>query len=472
MGGLVGFAVGITGFLSVPGTLANVLGRPPRAARPRHRVELSKTSALRSPQPGHGAVRPTASAVFGSLRPRGNPNLSTDAETASEERPDSAPVRTKKPLDATAATPGLGTGTPTSGESTVSDEAGEEHTVAGDPAVMPEGVSETSHGAAAISDPAVRRSSMSSRHSTPKAVERWRSQGELDSDADGQAPSNRPDGNVSRTRGQAVDIGTVAHADIDAVESAEAQTTASSTLFSTSLSTTAVDRDPLIARAAPTAEEEPSIITRLLAPLGIGALATNTPVAPASPTSLMGFLELVRRELDRIFVNDSPTFTYDSAENIAANGVITGKVTPVDTDSTDFTYTATSPAEGDVFIDADGTFTFTPNENYDPNTGASFAVTISDASSDFHIHGLPGLLNLVTFGLIGESGHTQTETIAVSGVVPPPDFQRTGVVSGLTEPTDFRFLPRLTPQRSRSHPHRRERRGDQGIQRQRNAEQR
>ena len=159
----------------------------------------------------------------------------------------------------------------------------------------------------------------------------------------------------------------------------------------------------------------------------------------------MGFLELVRRELDRIFVNDSPTFTYDSADNIAANGVITGKATPVDTDSTDFTYTATSPAEGDVFIDADGTFTFTPNANYDPNTGASFAVTISDASSDFHIHGLPGLLNLVTFGLIGESGHTHTETIAVSGAMPPPDFQRTGVVSGLTDPTDFRFLPRLTP---------------------------
>ena len=118
-------------------------------------------------------------------------------------------------------------------------------------------------------------------------------------------------------------------------------------------------------------------------------------------------------------------------------------MTPVDTDSTTFTYTATSPAEGDVFIDSDGTFIFTPNANYDPNNGASFAVTISDESSGFHIHGLPGLVNLVTFGLIGESGHTHTETITVSGAVPPPDFQRTVVVSGLTEPTDFRFLPRV-----------------------------
>ena len=155
----------------------------------------------------------------------------------------------------------------------------------------------------------------------------------------------------------------------------------------------------------------------------------------------MGFLELVRRELERVFVNDSPTFTYELEE--PANGAITGKVTPVDTDSTAFAYTATSPAEGDVFIDSDGTFIFAPNENYDPTKGASFAVTISDESSGFHIHGLPGLVNLVTFGLIGESGHTSTETISVSGAVPPPDFQRTVVVSGLTEPTDFRFLPRV-----------------------------
>ena len=118
-------------------------------------------------------------------------------------------------------------------------------------------------------------------------------------------------------------------------------------------------------------------------------------------------------------------------------------MTAVDPDSTAFTYTATSPAEGDVFIDSDGTFIFAPNENYDPTKGASFAVTISDESSGFHVHGLSGVLNLVTFGLVGESGHTRTETITVSGEVPPPDFQRTVVVSGLTEPTDFRFLPRV-----------------------------
>ena len=365
---------------------------------------------------------------------------STDDDTTPEERPASAPERTEEPLDTTAATPGPETGTPASGESTASHQAAdepavtpavdEEPTVAGDPAVTPEGPSETSDGAADISDATVLRSTLSSRQSTANTLERWRSRHEL-------AP-------VTRTGGQAVDIGTAAEAPIDAVASDAAQIPAAAMPFAAPLSTTVVDSEPVIARAAPAAAEEPSIITRLLAPLGFGALATNTPLAPVSPTTLMGFLELVRRELDRIFVNKSPAFTYDPGENIAANGAIVGTLNGADPDST-FTYTATSPAEGDVFIDSDGTFIFAPNENYDPTKGASFDVTISDASSGFHVHGLSGVLNLVTFGLVGESGHTHTETVTVSGEVPPPDFQRTVVVEGLTEPTDFRFLPRVDP---------------------------
>jgi aldose sugar dehydrogenase len=386
---------------------------PDSSASPESSPGSSSTAA------GGPVVASGGSIKHGSVSPRGNPNLSTDGETMpSKERPAS---------------------TPTSGEPTVSREVGEEHTVTGDPAVTPDPVSEMSQGVAASSKPSVGRSSMSSQHSTPMADERWRSRGEPDSAADGLETSIGPDGSVSRMGQHAVDIGTVAEVDINAVESAGAETTASSMLSSTPQSTTTVDRDPQIDRAAPIADEMPGIITLLLAPLGIGGLVTNTPHIPVSPKSLMGFLELMRRELNRIFFNKTPAVTYELEE--PANGAITGKVIPVDTDSTAFVYTATSPAEGDVFIDSDGTFVFVPNDTYEPTKGANFDVTISDASSDFHIHGVSGLLNLVTFGLIGESGHTYTQTIAVSGEVPPIDFQRTAVVSGLSEPTDFRFLP-------------------------------
>jgi glucose/arabinose dehydrogenase len=242
---------------------------------------------------------------------------------------------------------------------------------------------------------------------------------------------------------RAADEDTDARAPSDSVTSTQAQLSASSKLAST----TAVDPQPVIASAAVAAVKEPGIISRLLAPFGIDAQAatTDTPIAPVSATTLMGALELVRRELERIFVNATPSFTYDSSTNVAANGAITGKVTPVDSDSTAFSYTATSPAEGDVVIDSNGNFTFTPNASYDPNTGTSFAVTISDASSGFHLHGLSSVLNLVTFGLIGESGHTHTGIITLNGGVPAPDFHRTVVVSGLNQPTDFRFLPAVNP---------------------------
>ena len=212
-------------------------------------------------------------AVVGRDGSRLTRKLSTDDDTTPEERPASAPERTEEPLDTTAATPGPETGTPASGESTASHQAAdepavtpavdEEPTVAGDPAVTPEGPSETSDGAADISDATVLRSSLSSRQSTANTLERRRSHHELAS--------------VPRTGGQTVDIGTVAEAPIDAVASAEAQIPASAMPFATSLSTTVVDRQPVIARAAPAAAEEPSIITRLLAPLGIGALATRYP---------------------------------------------------------------------------------------------------------------------------------------------------------------------------------------------------
>ena len=131
---------------------------------------------FRSRQSGHGADRATArrwsaGTVLGS--PETCP-LTTTPHPRNGRPPHRN--RTKKPLDTTAATPGPETGTPASGETTASHQAAdepavtpavdEEPTVAGDPAVTPEGPSETSDGAADISDPPVLRSSLSSRHST------------------------------------------------------------------------------------------------------------------------------------------------------------------------------------------------------------------------------------------------------------------------------------------------------------------
>ena len=67
------------------------------------------------------------------------------------------------------------------------------------------------------------------------------------------------------------------------------------------------------------------------------------------------------------------------------------------------------------------TFTavYTPKSGWDgtPYTD-TFHVTVSDADNGFHIHGLLGLMNLLSFGLLGDAGHTATATVTVQVVAP------------------------------------------------------
>ena len=75
----------------------------------------------------------------------------------------------------------------------------------------------------------------------------------------------------------------------------------------------------------------------------------------------------------------------------------------------------TAPAHGEVSVGADGSFTYVPDESVAAaGVNDSFVVSVSDAADGFHLHGLAGLLNLLTFGLIGVSGHVSSATVRVS----------------------------------------------------------
>ncbi len=107
----------------------------------------------------------------------------------------------------------------------------------------------------------------------------------------------------------------------------------------------------------------------------------------------------------------APTQTGESSA-----GLITGHLNASDSDSAALSYTVTdTPAHGTVVVDDNGDYRYTP----DPALAAtgttdSFNVAVSDAGSGFHIHGLAGLLNLLTFGLLGSAGHTAVRTVNVS----------------------------------------------------------
>jgi hypothetical protein len=137
--------------------------------------------------------------------------------------------------------------------------------------------------------------------------------------------------------------------------------------------------------------------------------AKATPANAHSSARIGGISALVNNLTPTLHPSQSP----------AIAGTINGQLGADDPDSGVLTYRVTKdPALGSVTVDSDGGYTYDPAEEAHPNgVTDSFDVVVSDAGSGFHIHGLPGLINLLTFGVLGSSGHTATSTVYLE--VPP-----------------------------------------------------
>lgn len=115
-----------------------------------------------------------------------------------------------------------------------------------------------------------------------------------------------------------------------------------------------------------------------------------------------------------LFFNQSPSLAWTQTSS-EGNGVVTGILNASDGDSSALSYSVTvAPSHGAVVVDSVGRYTYTPDPQY-ASTGLtdSFQATVSDADSGFHLHGLLSLVNLLTFGLLGPSGHAGTTTVQV-----------------------------------------------------------
>ena len=115
------------------------------------------------------------------------------------------------------------------------------------------------------------------------------------------------------------------------------------------------------------------------------------------------FLWALRSWVRRQFANRSPTVIRAAPDYIDETGSITVTLSATDHDRDRLVYTATDGAKGRVTLNPDG-HSFT----YDPGAGATgadtFTVTATDATN-FHLHGVIGLLT--------GRGHTARSTIAV-----------------------------------------------------------
>ena len=152
-----------------------------------------------------------------------------------------------------------------------------------------------------------------------------------------------------------------------------------------------------------------------------------------------------------VYSNQTPSLSYTLNPGQTSRGVVTGTLVGTDPDSSPLSYAVVSaPSRGSVAIASDGTFTYTPNASVAATgTVDTFTVSVSDASTGFHIHGVAGLLNLLSFGLFGDAGHTSTGRVTVTvrpfatedsvpagtAVVGSPD-PTTGAVTGTVMPND------------------------------------
>ena len=115
------------------------------------------------------------------------------------------------------------------------------------------------------------------------------------------------------------------------------------------------------------------------------------------------------------FLGNATPYSTSTEGSQSATGVITGTVTVIDPDSSTVGSAVTrKPEHGTVTLSGDQ-YTYTPDP-LKAHAGYidSFAVTVDDTDSGFHIHGLLGLVSMLTFGLLGESGHRSTSNVTVT----------------------------------------------------------
>jgi gliding motility-associated-like protein len=119
-------------------------------------------------------------------------------------------------------------------------------------------------------------------------------------------------------------------------------------------------------------------------------------------------------------LNDAPTGTGDT-KTTAENNPVNGAVSGTDPDGDALTYTkASDPAHGTVVVNLDGTYTYTPNTNY--NGADNFTITFNDGNGGTATVPVAITVTPVNEAPVGTGdSRTTPENTAVSGAVTGTD---------------------------------------------------
>lgn len=170
----------------------------------------------------------------------------------------------------------------------------------------------------------------------------------------------------------------------------------------------------------------------------VSAAVVRTPAAPAAaqartgpkvPRGTASFADLAgyaRREVEQAqavaaqtsqpprtigntFFAQTPVLAYNAAQNVQApDGVITGTLNASQANGYALTFTATGAQHGSVDINPDGTFTYSPDDQFKTLGGTDTFTVVADdrPGNDPHWHGLATLF-------APNGGHTATQQVTV-----------------------------------------------------------
>lgn len=150
--------------------------------------------------------------------------------------------------------------------------------------------------------------------------------------------------------------------------------------------------------------------------------AGNGSTVPRSAASFSDVLGFARREneqaiaasqparnIGNIFFAQTPVLAYNAAQNVQApDGTITGTLNASQANGYPLTFTNSGAAHGDVQINADGTFTYSPDPEFKTLGGTDTFTVVADdePGNQTHWHGLATFFS-------PNGGHTATQQVTV-----------------------------------------------------------
>jgi YVTN family beta-propeller protein len=135
------------------------------------------------------------------------------------------------------------------------------------------------------------------------------------------------------------------------------------------------------------------IVSGALAWLGLNPQLTDGPAAPVEPPLMWGLLEWVRRQVQHTLFNRTPTTAYNPAGNSYSEaGVITGNLHALDPDGDPLSFTVSQdPEHGSVVVNRDGTFTYTPDDDFARIGADTFTINVDDGAA-YRLSGPAGVI--------------------------------------------------------------------------------